>query len=72
VQNLLGGESMAKRKPQLYADAAYAVVTRPSRECTGNMLLCKDVFVEERVTDFDAYAYVPGATSQVDLFIDHV
>jgi citronellol/citronellal dehydrogenase len=38
VQNLLGGdEAMAvSRKPELYADAAYAVVTRPSRECTGN------------------------------------
>ena len=26
------------RKPELYADAAYAVLTRPSRECTGNTL----------------------------------
>ena len=74
VQNLLGGdEAMAvSRKPQLYADAAYAVVTRPSRECTGNTLLCEDVLVEEGVTDFDVYAYVPGATPQVDLFVDHV
>ena len=45
VQNLLGGdEAMARaRKPELYADAAYAVVTRPSRECTGNTYLCEDV-----------------------------
>jgi len=74
VQNLLGGdEAMAvSRKPALYADAAYAVITRPSRECTGNMLLCEDVLVEEGVTDFDAYAYVPGATPQVDMFVDHL
>jgi citronellol/citronellal dehydrogenase len=74
VQNLLGGdEAMAvSRKPELYADAAYAVVTRPSRECTGNALLCEDVLAEEGVTDFDAYAYIPGATPQVDLFVDHV
>ena len=74
VQNLLGGDEAmaASRKPQLYADAAYAVVTRPSRECTGNTLLCEDVLVEEGVTDFDVYAYVPGATPQVDLFVDHV
>jgi citronellol/citronellal dehydrogenase len=73
VQNLLGGdEAMAvSRKPQLYADAAYAVITRPSRECTGNTFLCEDVLAEEGVTDFDAYAYVPGATPQVDLFVDH-
>jgi citronellol/citronellal dehydrogenase len=74
VQNLLGGdEAMAvSRKPELYADAAYAVVTRPSRECTGNAFLCEDVLAEEGVTDFDAYAYIPGATPQVDLFVDHL
>jgi citronellol/citronellal dehydrogenase len=74
VQNLLGGaEAMAaSRKPQLYADAAYAVITRPSRECIGNAFLCEDVLAEEGVTDFDAHAYVPGATPQVDLFVDHL
>jgi citronellol/citronellal dehydrogenase len=74
VQNLLGGEDAmaASRKPELYADAAYAVITRPSRDCTGKMFLCEDVLAEEGVTDFDAYAYVPGATPQVDMFVDHV
>jgi citronellol/citronellal dehydrogenase len=74
VQNLLGGDEAmaASRKPQLYADAAHAVITRPSRECTGNTFLCEDVLAEQGVTDMDAYAYVPGATPQVDLFVDHV
>ena len=74
VQNLLGGEAAMERsrKPELYADAAYAVVNRPSRECTGNTFLCEDVMREEGVTDFDAYGYVPGAEPQVDLFVDHV
>jgi citronellol/citronellal dehydrogenase len=74
VQNVIGGDEAmaASRKPELYADAAYAVVTRPSRECTGNAFLCEDVLAEEGVTDFDAYAYIPGATPQVDLFVDHV
>jgi citronellol/citronellal dehydrogenase len=74
VQNLLGGETaMARsRKPELYADAAYAVITRPSRECTGNSFLCEDVMVEEGVTDFDAYAYVPGSEPAVDLFVDGI
>ena len=74
VQNLLGGEAAmaVSRKPELYADAAYAVLTRPSRECTGNTLLCEDVLREEGVTDFDVYAYVPGSTPQVDLYVDHV
>src|SRR5215213_10699035 len=74
VQNLLGGdEAMARaRKPEVYADAAYAILTRPSRECTANTFLCEDVLEEEGVTDFDVYAYVPGSTPQVDLFVDHV
>ena len=74
VRNLLGGDEAmaASRKPQLYADAAYAVITRPSRECTGNTFLCEDVLAEEGVTDMDLYAYVPGSTPQVDLFVDHV
>ena len=74
VQNLLGGDEpmAASRKPQLSADAAYAVITRPSRECTGNTFLCEDVLAEEGVTDMDLYAYVPGSTPQVDLFVDHI
>jgi citronellol/citronellal dehydrogenase len=74
VQNLLGGDAAmaVARKPELYADAAYAVLNRPSRECTGNTFLCEDVLREEGVTDFDQYAYVAGSTPQVDLFVDHV
>jgi citronellol/citronellal dehydrogenase len=74
VQNLLGGDAaMARaRRPELYADAAYAVITRPSRECTGNMYLCEDVLVEEGVTDFSPYMYVEGGEPQVDLYVDEV
>ncbi len=74
VQNLLGGEAaMARaRRPEIYADAAYAVLTRPSRECTGNTYLCEDVLAEEGVTDLERYSYVPGAELQVDLFVDGV
>jgi citronellol/citronellal dehydrogenase len=74
VQNLLGGDAaMARaRKPELYADAAYAIVTRPSRECTGNTYLCEDVLVEEGVTDFAQYMYVKDGEPQVDLFVDSV
>ena len=74
VKNLLGGETaMARaRKPEIYADSAYAVITRPSRECTGNTFLCEDVLAEDGVTDLDRYAYTPGADLQVDLYVDSV
>lgn len=72
VQNLLGGDAaMARaRRPEIYADAAYAILNRPSRECSGNTFLCEDVLVEEGITDFAPYAYVPGAELAVDLFVD--
>jgi citronellol/citronellal dehydrogenase len=72
VQNLLGGEQAMQRsrRPELYADAAYAVITRPSREYTGQTLLCEDVLLDAGVTDLDRYSYVPGADLQVDLYVD--
>jgi citronellol/citronellal dehydrogenase len=72
VQNLLGGdEAMARaRRPEIYADAAYAILNRPSRACTGNAFLCEDVLLEEGVTDLAPYSYVPGADLAVDLFVD--
>jgi citronellol/citronellal dehydrogenase len=73
VQNLLGGdEAMARsRKPELVADAAHAIVTRPSRECTGRFFLAEDVLAEEGVTDLSEYAY-GGAEGElaVDLFVE--
>jgi citronellol/citronellal dehydrogenase len=74
VQNLLGGDEAMKRsrRPELYADAAYAVITKPSREYTGRSLLCEDVLAAEGVTDLDRYAYVEGGEPQVDLFVDEV
>ena len=74
VQNLLGGEEAMTRarKPELYADAAYAVITKPSRDCSGQAFLCEDVLAAAGVTDFDSYAYVPGAEPQADMFVDHV
>jgi citronellol/citronellal dehydrogenase len=73
VQNILGGdEAMARsRSPEIYADAAHAIVTRPSREATGNFFLCEDVLAEEGVTDLTAYSY-GGADADLipDLFVE--
>ena len=73
VQNILGGdEAMARaRSPELYADAAHAVITRPSRETTGNFFLCEDVLAEEGVTDLSPYSY-GGADADLipDIFVE--
>lgn len=74
VQNLLGGdEAMARaRKPEVYADAAYAILTKPATEYTGNTMLCEDVLVESGVTDLSVYDCVPGSDLGVDLWVDTV
>lgn len=72
VQNLLGGdEAMAQsRKPDVYADAAYAVLSRPAREYTGQTLLCEDVLLESGVTDLSIYDCIPGSVLGVDIWVD--
>src|SRR4029077_2896729 len=72
VQNLLGGdEAMARsRKPEVYSDAAYAVLSRPAREYTGQTLLCEDVLLDSGVTDLSVYDCIPGSELGVDLWVD--
>ncbi|KUI36409.1 NAD(P)-dependent oxidoreductase [Mycobacterium sp. GA-2829] len=71
VQNLLGGdEAMARaRKPEVYSDAAYAVLTKPS-SYTGHTLLCEDVLLEAGVSDLSVYDCIPGSELGVDLWVD--
>ena len=72
VQNLLGGvEAMARsRKPEVYADAAYAVLSHPARSYTGQTLLCEDVLLDSGVTDLSVYDCIPGSELGVDLWVD--
>jgi citronellol/citronellal dehydrogenase len=71
VQNLLGGDDMvaASRTPEIMADAAYAVLTTPSRQLTGQFLIDEEVLTERGVTDFERYAVTPGTPLMPDLFI---
>lgn len=71
VMNLLGGQMLINmsRTPEIIADAAYAILKRPSGTCTGNLYLDEDVLAEEGVTDLSGYSVVPGATLYTDLFL---
>jgi len=72
VQNLLGGDAaMARsRRPEIVADAAHHILTRPARETTGRFFIDDEVLAEAGVTDLSLYAYVPDADLQIDLFLD--
>jgi citronellol/citronellal dehydrogenase len=72
VQNLLGGDAaMAQsRRPEIVADAAHHILTRPARPTTGNFFIDDEVLADAGVTDLGVYAYVADADLQVDLFLD--
>ena len=56
VRNVVGPElGASSRTPAIMADAAYEILTRPSRECTGNFFIDDDVLEEAGVTDFSVY-----------------
>ena len=61
VRNLLGGgEAVARsRKPDIVADAAYAVLCRESRKCTGQFFIDEDVLRAEGVNDLRGYQVEP-------------
>lgn len=72
VRNLLGGEALARmsRKPEILADAAWHIFSKPSSACTGNTFIDEEVFANEGITDLDHYAVVPGGNLFNDLFVD--
>jgi citronellol/citronellal dehydrogenase len=71
VQNLLGGDETVRhsRKPDIMADAAYAVLTRPSRACTGNFFIDEEVLRAEGVADLTGYQVDPNADLWPDYFL---
>ncbi|MCD6580300.1 MAG: NAD(P)-dependent oxidoreductase [Desulfuromusa sp.] len=58
------------RTPQIMADAAYAILCRNSRECTGHFYIDEEVLHEEGISDFTPYAVASGKQLIPDLFID--
>lgn len=57
------------RDPRIMADAAHAVLSRDSRNCTGNFFIDDEVLAEEGVTDFSGYANGPEDALLPDLFL---
>jgi len=71
VKNLLGGQSSIKhsRKPEIVADAAYLILTKPSNECTGNFFIDEELLIEHGITDLKKYSVDPKANLYQDFFI---
>src|SRR4029077_7449326 len=72
VEFALGGVEMMRRsrKPEIVAHAAYPILHRGSRACTGQFFIDDSVLYESGVRDFAPYSVEPGGMLLGDLFID--
>lgn len=71
VQNLLGGDVLINmsRKPEIVADAAFYILQRDAKTCTGNTFIDEEILKEEGVEDLEQYAITPGGKLFNDLFV---
>ena len=58
------------RRPDIVADAAHALLTRPAWAYSGHFALDEDLLREQGVDNFDRYAVQPGAPLLPDLFLE--
>ncbi|PNF19412.1 Hydroxysteroid dehydrogenase-like protein 2 [Cryptotermes secundus] len=71
---MLSGREAARvsRKPEIIADAAYAIFCRDSKTFTGNFTVDDEILREEGVTDLDQYAVDPSNKENImlDFFLE--
>jgi citronellol/citronellal dehydrogenase len=72
IEFAVGDRNMLRfcRKPEILADAAHWILTRPSRELTGRFLIDDDLLAAAGVKDFTPYAVDPTAPLAIDFFLD--
>jgi len=58
------------RKPEIVSDAAFIILSKNSKECTGNFFIDEDVLKNEGETNFDKYAVKSGSKLFEDLYLD--
>lgn len=71
IQNILGGDRLMRmsRTPEILADAAYLVFSKPARSFTGNFLIDDTFLYENGVTDFEKYRADPSQPLAPDFFV---
>lgn len=73
MEMLAGPDSdQYSRKVDIMSDAAYAILIREPRSCTGNFFIDEKVLIENGVTDLAQYACHPDKVNElmVDFFLD--
>ncbi|KAJ8946173.1 hypothetical protein NQ318_004426 [Aromia moschata] len=71
---MIAGSEAAKysRKPEIVADAAYAILIQDPKTCTGNFFIDEEILKEAGVTDLKQYACFPENADKLmpDFFVD--
>jgi citronellol/citronellal dehydrogenase len=71
LQMIPGIDTATCRTPEILADAAYVILNRESKDCTGNFFVDDEVLASVGVTDLEKYSVVPGTTDfLLDFFLD--
>jgi len=71
LQMIPGVDTAACRTPEILADAAYVILNRQSKDCTGNFFVDDEVLASVGITDLEKYSVVPGTTDfLLDFFLD--
>uniref|UniRef100_A0A8C1Y991 Hydroxysteroid dehydrogenase-like protein 2 n=2 Tax=Cyprinus carpio TaxID=7962 RepID=A0A8C1Y991_CYPCA len=71
AMDMLGGSGIGKqcRKVEIMADAAYAILKKPT-SFTGQFVIDEDILKTEGIKEFDVYAVEPGHPLLPDFFLD--
>jgi len=71
IKNALGGDAIMNisRSPEIMGDAAYMILTKNSKEFTGNFCIDDNLLAENGVKDFSQYAEVPFNELAPDFFV---
>jgi citronellol/citronellal dehydrogenase len=70
LQVIPGAEAERGRMPEIVADAAWHILTRDSRDATGNFFIDDEVLAAAGITNFTGYAVAKGKPLKPDLFLD--
>jgi citronellol/citronellal dehydrogenase len=71
LQMIPGIDTATCRTPEILSDAAYVILNRSSKDCTGNFFVDDEVLASVGVTDLEKYSVVPGTTDfLLDFFLD--
>jgi citronellol/citronellal dehydrogenase len=71
LQMIPGVDTAACRTPEILADAAYIILNRESKSCTGNFFVDDELLASEGIADLEKYSVVPGTTDfLLDFFLD--